>query len=237
MENLVGVNAIFRSSMPVFNKPFRMSLWQRRSTKAAVHFFALGYIVWLFIAGITDNLGPDPVDTLINETGIWAIYFLLATLTLSPLAKWLPSSEPIQFRRLIGIYAFVYAFAHLSTYLLFELQLDMSLIASELVSRPYIIVGMVALLLLLALTLTSFKRIQRKMGKRWQKLHNTIYLILPLTLLHFSWSQKTFWQEPIWYWLVGLLVMWPRLTAYIKKRKHHKDRAKERERKKAAAVV
>lgn len=217
--------------MPFLSKPFRMSTWQRRSVKTAIHIFALGYVIWLFGAGITDNLGPDPVNTLINQTGIWAIYFLLATLTLSPLAKWLPSPEPMQFRRLIGVYSFVYAFAHLATYMLFELQLDMSLIASELVSRPYIIVGMSALLLLLALTLTSFKRIQRNMGKRWQKLHNTIYLILPLTLLHFSWSQKTFWQEPVWYWLIGLIIMSPRFMSYVENQKKQKARA----RKKAAA--
>ena len=93
---------------------------------------------------------------------------------------------------MIGVYTFVYAFAHLLTYIVFEIQLDMALVASEIVSRPYIIVGMAALLLLFALTATSFKRIQRNMGKKWQKLHNSIYLILPLALLHFSWSQKTF---------------------------------------------
>ena len=157
----------------------------------------MGYIAWLFFAGVTDQLGPDPVNTLINETGTWAIHFLLLTLTLSPLAKWLPSPEPMQFRRMIGVYTFVYAFAHLLTYIVFEIQLDMALVASEIVSRPYIIVGMAELLLLFALTATSFKRIQRNMGRKWQKLHNSIYLILPLALLHFSWSQKTFWQEPV----------------------------------------
>ena len=61
------------------------------------------------------------------------------------------------------------------------------------------------------------------MGTKWQRLHNSIYLILPLALLHFSWSQKTFWQEPIWYWMIGLLLMSPRVrhwyVAYQKKRK------------------
>ena len=77
-----------------------------------------------------------------------------------------------------------------------------------------IIVGMAALLLLFALTATSFKRIQRNMGNKWQKLHNSIYLILPLALLHFSWSQKTFWQEPVWYWMIGLILMSPRMKLW-----------------------
>lgn len=172
---------------------------------------ALGYIVWLFYAGITDSLGADPVNTLLNETGIWAIHLLFITLLLSPLAKWLKSPAPIQFRRMLGIYVFVYALAHFSTYILFELQLDMTLVLNEIISRPYIIVGMLAILLLMALTATSFNLIRRIMGKRWQQLHNTIYAILPLALLHFSWSQKTFWQEPIWYWLVGIIILIPRV--------------------------
>ncbi len=209
--------------MPLRKKPFRFSVLQRRTLKGLIHLLALGYIAWLFFAGVNDQLGPDPVNTLINVTGTWAIHFLLLTLTLSPLAKWLPSSEPMNFRRMIGVYTFVYAFSHLLTYIVFELQLDMALAASEIVSRPYIIVGMAALLLLFALTATSFKRIQRSMGTKWQKLHNSIYLILPLALLHFSWSQKTFWQEPVWYWMIGLLLMSPRVSqwyaAYQKKRK------------------
>lgn len=143
-----------------------------------------------FYAGVTDNLGPDPVDTLLNETGIWAIHLLLITLMLSPLAKILPSPEPIKFRRMLGIYSFVYALSHFATYILFELQLDMGLIATELVKRPYIVVGLTALVLLFVLTVTSFQKIRRSMGKRWQHLHNSIYLIVPLALLHFSWSQK-----------------------------------------------
>ncbi len=206
--------------MTLTKKPLRLGTWQRFTLKATIHLSACGYLVWLFVAGISDKLGPDPVETLINETGTWAIQLLLVTLTLSPIAKWLPSPEPIKFRRVIGIYTFVYALAHLFTYVFFELQLDMGLIGSEIVSRPYIIIGMIALLMLLALTVTSFKRLQRTMGKRWQSLHNSIYLILPLALLHFSLSQKTFWQEPVWYWLVAGVIMAPRIkNAFIKHKK------------------
>ncbi|GEA06980.1 protein-methionine-sulfoxide reductase heme-binding subunit MsrQ [Alteromonas sp. KUL42] len=203
--------------MPLLKKPVRLSLWQRRGTKAVIHIMAIGYLAWLFLAGLSDKLGPDPVEVLINETGTWAIHFLLLTLSLSPMAKNLPSAEPMQFRRLIGVYTFVYALAHLLTYIAFELQFDMALVASEIISRPYIVVGMTALLLLFILTATSFKTLQRKMGRNWQRLHNTIYIILPLALLHFSWSQKTFWQEPVWYWLLGLLIMSPRIKKWANK--------------------
>lgn len=218
--------------MALRKAPLRLSTWLRRSIKSVIHVVALGYLVWLFYAGITDTLGPDPVDTLLNETGIWAIHLLFLTLLLSPLAKQMRSPAPIQFRRMLGVYVFVYALAHLSTYVLFELQLDMALVLSELITRPYIVVGMVALLLLLALTATSFKAIQRKMGRRWQQLHNAIYLILPLTLLHFSWSQKTFWQEPIWYWLAGIILLAPRAKQWLIT--HKKKRSRKQAKKSAA---
>lgn len=208
--------------MPLSSKPLRLTVWQRRAIKGAVHGCALGYLSWLFFAGVTDTLGPDPVNTLLNQTGIWAIHLLLITLVLSPLAKALPSPTPILFRRLVGVYSFVYALAHFFTYIAFELQLDMTLVMKELISRPYIVVGMVALLLLLALTATSFKAMQRRMGKRWQQLHNGVYLILILALIHFSWSQKTLWQEPIWYWVVGLLVLIPRLNNKLNRMKRVK---------------
>ena len=163
--------------MKIFKKPVRVSNLTRRSLKGIIHLLALGYLVGLFYAGVTDNLGPDPVDTLLNETGIWAIHLLLITLMLSPLAKMLPSPEPIKFRRMLGIYSFVYALSHFVTYILFELQLDMGLIATELVKRPYIVVGLTALVLLFVLTVTSFQKIRRSMGKRWQHLHN-------LSLIH-----------------------------------------------------
>jgi sulfoxide reductase heme-binding subunit YedZ len=201
--------------MRLLNKPVRFSSLTHHTLKALIHLCAIGYLVFLFYAGITDNLGPDPVDTLLNETGIWAIHLLFITLLLSPLAKLLPSPEPIQFRRMFGEYVFVYACAHLATYILFELQLDMVLVASEIVSRPYIIVGMLAFILLLLLTATSFRRVRKSMGKRWQQLHNSIYVIMGLALVHFSWSQKTFWQEPVFYWLFAVVILQGRLRGIM----------------------
>ena len=197
---------------PRSKKPWRFSHFQRRVLKAVIHLIATGYLVALFYLGVNDQLGPDPVDALLNETGIWAIHLLFVTLLLSPLAKRLPSPEPIKFRRMLGIYVFVYAITHFFTYAFFELQLDWHLLTSELVKRPYIVVGMVALILLMALTVTSLSVLRRKMGKQWQRLHYSIYAILPLALLHFSWSQKTFWQAPIFYWLIGLIIMRGRIT-------------------------
>lgn len=202
---------------PRTRKPWRLSHFQRRALKAIIHLIATGYLVALFYLGVNDQLGPDPVDTLLNETGIWAIHLLFVTLLLSPLAKHLPSPEPIRFRRMLGIYVFAYAIAHFFTYVIFELQLDWHLLTSELVKRPYIVVGMIALILLMALTVTSLSILRRKMGKHWQQLHYGIYAILPLALLHYTWSQKTFWQAPVFYWLIALIIMAGRISRFTSK--------------------
>lgn len=194
--------------MKLLNKPWRLSKIQRVALKSLVHLLSLGYLSIIFYLGIIDDLGPDPVQALLDKTGNWAIYILVVTLLLSPIAKVLPSPEPLKFRRLLGVYSFVFALAHFLVYCAFEIQLDMSLIGSEIIDRPYITVGMIALVLLLALAVTSFNKAKRMLGRRWQKLHNTVYLILPLTVLHYTWAQKSGVLSPAIYWIIVIAIFY-----------------------------
>ena len=188
------------------SKPIRLSQWQVGLSKALIHLSALGYLVALFYLAIGDQLGADPVEALLHETGIWAVNILMLTLAISPLAKRVPMPDLIKYRRLVGVYSFVYALAHFLVYIAFELQFDWMLVASELVERPYIVVGFSALLLLIVMAATSFKKMMRVLGKRWQQIHNTVYLCAGLALLHYTWSLKTSLEEPLFYW-AGLLVL------------------------------
>ncbi|MEG3766941.1 protein-methionine-sulfoxide reductase heme-binding subunit MsrQ [Alteromonas sp. 14N.309.X.WAT.G.H12] len=191
----------------LFNRPVRIPAKQRIVTKTLFHFFAVGYLVWLFYAGINDQLGGDPVEALLNATGIMAINLLLFTLALSPLAQRLPCGDLITYRRMSGIYVFVYALMHFLTYIGFELGFDFSLIGSELLKRPYIMVGFTALIILLLLTITSVNKVRRKMGRKWQTLHNFVYLALGLAILHYTWALKTGWQSPVFYWIGAILLV------------------------------
>ena len=197
--------------MKLLNKPLKLSVLQLRFAKVILHLVILGWLIGTFYAGVTDNLGADPVKALIHFTGIGAVNLLLITLLISPAARYLPAPFLIRFRRLVGVYVFVYAAVHLLFYVSFELQFDWSLVFGEIIKRPYITVGMAALLLLLALTVTSPNFVRQKLGKRWQLLHNSIYLVVVLGLLHFSWSRKTGLQEPLIYWMIALLILLPRL--------------------------
>lgn len=186
----------------MLSTPVRISGRIQVLLKGIIHAGALGYAVIMFYLGITDQLGGDPVEALLHATGTSAVNFLLATLIISPAARYIPFPGLMKFRRLVGLYSFFFALLHFITYVLFELQMNVALLGSELVKRPYITVGFAALLTLLAMAATSTQAIQRRMGKRWQQLHNVIYLTAVLALLHFTWSQKTIWGESLIYWLI-----------------------------------
>lgn len=175
--------------------------------KAFMHWIALLPIVYLVLLVLVDEAGGDPVQYIIHYTGIGALNTLLITLCISPIAKRFKQGALVQTRRLIGLYVFVYATLHLAAFISLDLLFEWSLFITETVKRPYILVGMAAYLLLLALTITSFNSLRRKMGKRWQKLHNSIYLIALLVPLHFIWSVKSEIIEPSIYIVVTALLL------------------------------
>lgn len=177
--------------------------------KVVIHLAALGPLVYTFQQALTDQLGADPVEALLHFTGISALNLVLISLTVSPLAKTLRAAPLIRVRRLVGLYAFTYALTHFLSYIIFELQFDWSLLVSEVIKRPYITVGFVALLILVTLAATSTQWSQRKLGRTWQTLHNLIYLAAPLIALHYIWSVKAGLLQPIIYWLIliGLLLL------------------------------
>jgi len=170
--------------------------------KALVHITALYPLVNLYYQAISDRLGADPVEVVIHFTGIGALNLLLISLLISPAAKFFKIGALIQFRRMIGLYAFVYALCHILNFLSFEVQFDLQLFIDEVFERPYITVGMIAFLFLTALAVTSIAKIRRKMKKNWQTLHNFTYLIALLGVVHFYWSVKSEIIEPLIY--VGL---------------------------------
>ena len=155
--------------------------------KLLLHIVALSLLLVTYYQAFTDQLGADPVKAIIHFTSIGAFNLLL----ISPLAKYLRQDQFVTLRRPIGLYTFEYATCHFTSFLIFELQLEWSLIFSELLKRPYIAVGFMALLILSMLAATSTKSIQRRMGKTWQKTHNWVYVASLLVALHYIWSVKS----------------------------------------------
>ncbi len=170
--------------------------------KVFIHLAALLPVINLYFLAFADELGADPVEAVIHFTGIGSLNLLLLTLCVLPLAQFFKQGYLLQTRRLLGLYAFTYALLHLLNFLAFEVQFDGALFISEVIERPYITFGMVAFLILFALTITSLNKLKRKMGKSWQRLHNLTYLLAILVTVHFYWSVKSELTSPLFYFLL-----------------------------------
>jgi len=175
--------------------------------KIAIHLLAFLPLFVLYFLAFTEQLGADPVDEVIHFTGMGAFNLLLISLLVTPVAKKYRQGYLLQIRRLLGLYSFTYAMFHLLNFLAFEVQFDLALFFDEIFDRPYITVGMAALMILFSLALTSITALRRKMGTKWQKLHNGVYLAVLLIALHFFWSVKSDIVEPMIYFTMAVLLL------------------------------
>ncbi|MBS0849560.1 protein-methionine-sulfoxide reductase heme-binding subunit MsrQ [Citrobacter sp. JGM124] len=176
--------------------------------KALLHLAAFLPLVWLIFAIIQGKLSADPVKDIQHFTGLMALKLLLITLVVAPLARYIRQPLLIRTRRLLGVWCFTWATLHLLSYSVLELGIsNLSLLGQELVTRPYLTLGMISWVMLFALTLTSTRSAMKYLGSRWQKLHNSVYLILILVSIHFIWSVKILSPQPLLYALVALVLL------------------------------
>ena len=163
-------------------------------------------MLWLYQAWV-DVLGPDPGKVLVDRLGLGTLVLLLITLSMTPLQKLTGWAGWIAVRRQLGLWCFAYVVLHLSGYTAFILGFDWSQLGVELRKRPYIIVGTLGFLCLLALALTSNRYSQRRLGVRWKKLHRLVYVILGLGLLHMLWIVRADLKEWAVYAFIGALLL------------------------------
>ncbi|WP_070092277.1 protein-methionine-sulfoxide reductase heme-binding subunit MsrQ [Pseudomonas monteilii] len=161
---------------------------------------------WLYEAAMS-LLGPDPGKILVDRLGLGALTFLLVTLGMTPLQRLTGWPGWIVVRRQLGLWCFAYIVLHMTSYMVFILGLDWGQLGVELRKRPYIIVGALGFLGLLALTVTSNRYSQRRLGARWKKLHRLVYVILGLGLLHFLWIVRSDLEEWVIYAAVGAVLL------------------------------
>lgn len=186
----------------------RLSLRHITALKVALHLAAFLPFVYLFMAAMQGWLSADPAKDIQHFTGRMALKLLLATLLVSPLTRYLKQPLLIRTRRLLGVWCFAWASLHLTSYYLLELGYDhLLLLGSELVSRPYLLLGMISWTILFALAITSFQSMQRKLGRRWQTLHNGIYLVAILAPIHYLWSVKVLSPQPVIYAVLAIALL------------------------------
>jgi sulfoxide reductase heme-binding subunit YedZ len=158
----------------------------------------------LHVRGI--SLGADPVKVMLHTCGRWTLNFLMITLCMTPLRDLTHSTLWLRFRRMFGLFAFFYVLLHFSVYLLLDQSGNMGALWQDIVKRPYITIGMLGLLLLIPLAVTSTAAAQRRLGRSWIRLHRLIYVVAILGAWHFWWQVKKDIREPALY-VCGLTIL------------------------------
>ncbi len=171
-------------------------------------------LVQLGINAYTQNLGANPIETITRFTGSWALFILLASLSVTPLRRISGFNELIRLRRMLGLFAFFYAALHFSTFVVLDHFFDFDRIVKDIYKRPYVTAGFTAFVLMIPLALTSTAAMIRRLGKRWQQLHRLVYIVAIAGVIHFYWLVKSDISRPAQYAIVLAILVGYRL--YVK---------------------
>jgi sulfoxide reductase heme-binding subunit YedZ len=171
----------------------------RRLAKPLLFVLALVPLAGLVFIVLTGRTSANPAEDILLTTGIWALRFLLTTLAITPLRRLTGWNVLIQYRRMLGLFAFFYATVHLFSYIAFDRVFVVNEILADVAKRPFITAGMAAFLCMLPLAVTSTKGWIRRLGRRWQTLHRLVYVSAFAACLHFVWKVKVVIGEPVYY--------------------------------------
>jgi sulfoxide reductase heme-binding subunit YedZ len=185
----------------------------RRAAKIVLFLTALVPVALLVRGALTGNLGVNPAETIQLQTGRWALKFLFISLAVTPIRRVTGWNVLIQFRRMLGLFAFFYATLHFASYFAFDLNFAIDTMVTDVLKRPFIALGFTAFLLLIPLAVTSTRGWIRRLGKKWTQLHRLVYVAAILATIHFAWKVKVFTGDPVRYAavlvvLLGFRVVW-----------------------------
>ncbi len=182
--------------------------------------YPLAHLIFDFLFGY---LSVNPIQDMEQRTGLAAVTLLILSLACTPLNTLFHWREPIKRRRALGLYAFMYAVIHILIFVDLDYGLAWSLIIQTVFQKPYIILGMTSFLLLIPLAVTSFDIWKVRLGKGWKRLHQVVYFIAPLAILHYAWSKKGDLfslhgdiLRPLIYGLVVIVLLFLRIPAVRK---------------------
>ncbi|MEE2862397.1 MAG: sulfite oxidase heme-binding subunit YedZ [Paracoccus sp. (in: a-proteobacteria)] len=155
---------------------------------------------------VTGAIGVDPIAKIEHRLGQTALYFLVASLAVTPLLR-LTGISLMRFRRALGVICFAYALPHVLAWVVLDMGFLWAQMAQDIVKRPYLLVGMTAFVLLLPLAVTSNNLSIRRMGGQgWRRLHKLVYLAAPLVALHWIWAAKVNERAPS-FWMAVILIL------------------------------
>jgi methionine sulfoxide reductase heme-binding subunit len=170
--------------------------------KVVVWLACLVPAIWLTYGAFTNNLGPNPIEAITRGTGDWTLRLLLASLVITPARRLLGAPDLIRFRRMLGLWAFFYAFLHLMTWVWLDKFFDPAEMWADVVKRKFVTAGMAGFLCLLPLAITSTTGWIRRLGKNWQRLHRLAYLAAAAGVVHYWWLVKSDIRLPLLYGVI-----------------------------------
>ena len=156
----------------------------------------LARLIWL---GVHEDLGANPIEFVERSTGLWALIILLVTLSLTPVRLITGQVWAIQLRRLTGLFMFFYVCLHIATYVWLDFGFVCVDMVKDVAKHPRILVGFAAFILVIPLAATSNSYMIKRLKTNWKKLHQAIYLIATLAVVHFWWLVKKDITEPLYY--------------------------------------
>lgn len=196
----------------------RADIWRSSLLLKSVVFLLCLLPLVFNIAGVVQGtLGPNPVEAILHDFGLWSLRLLLVTLCVTPVQMIFHWGVVAKLRRMLGLFAFFYALLHFTVWLVLDQQLSLSSAVADIVEKKYITIGMVALVGLLVLAVTSNRWSVRRLGIRWKQLHRIIYPLSVLTIVHYLWQVRANdVLEPAAYLAVLLALMVWRFVRLVK---------------------
>ena len=195
------------------------TMFVRRVMKPAVFVSCLLPFAWLVYNAFWGDLGVNPVETITNETGIWTLRLIVATIAITPI-RWATKWNPIiTLRRMIGLFAFFYATIHFMIYFVLDRSLMFDGLWEDVVKRPYITMGFIGFVLMIPLALTSTKGwIRRLGGQRWNLLHKAVYITAIAAVIHYWWKVKLDVTNPMIYAAIVAVLLVARAYRWYSRR-------------------
>jgi sulfoxide reductase heme-binding subunit YedZ len=157
------------------------------------------------------DLGADPKAEVLKTLGMTGLNLLMLTLCVTPIRRATGLNRLVTLRRMLGLFSFFYLCLHFLTYIGLYIQFDWSMLLEDIGKRPYITVGFTALMLMVPLAVTSTNGFQRRLGRRWVKLHRLVYVIAVLAVVHYWWQVKLDVSDPLLYVVLLAGLFWARI--------------------------
>ncbi len=187
---------------------WRDKRWQDGALRVLVFLLALAPFGLIVYGVLADTLGPDPAESLMHQTGEWAIRLLVLVLAARPAAQ-MGWPRLFHYRRMLGLFVFFYVTLHLLVFAQVYVGWSGTILGEELLERPYVMVGFAAWVLLVPLAITSTHVLRRRLGRRWKQLHQAVYGVAALATLHMLWLSRSDIGDAVVYGvLFAILLGW-----------------------------